>query len=60
MKLLVCFTVLLFGLILFWRDDPFVYNNENSLFVYHPDVKYALDHGIPVVALESTIVSHGK
>ena len=29
-------------------------------FVVHPDVQAALSKGEPVVALESTIISHGK
>ena len=31
----------------------------NSLLEIHPEVQAALDHGKPVVALESTIISHG-
>jgi hypothetical protein len=34
-------------------------HDETSL-VIHPDVRAALDGGRPVVALESTIVSHGE
>ena len=30
-----------------------------SHLIVHPDVRVALDAGLPVVALESTIISHG-
>jgi pseudouridine-5'-phosphate glycosidase len=33
--------------------------SDNRYLDIHPDVQYALDHGLPVVALESTIISHG-
>ena len=33
--------------------------NLNTPFVIKPEVKQALDQGKPVVALESTIITHG-
>jgi len=32
---------------------------SSSLFVVKPEVKSALEEGRPVVALESTIITHG-
>jgi pseudouridylate synthase len=33
--------------------------NTNNFIVISPEVKHALDNNLPVVALESTIISHG-
>ena len=33
--------------------------NTNNFIVISPEVQHALEHNIPVVALESTIISHG-
>ena len=33
--------------------------NTNNFIVISPEVQYALDNNLPVVALESTIISHG-
>jgi pseudouridine-5'-phosphate glycosidase len=32
---------------------------KNNYLVIHPEVQHALDHNLPIVALESTIISHG-
>lgn len=32
---------------------------KNDFLVIHPEVQHALDNNLPVVALESTIISHG-
>jgi pseudouridine-5'-phosphate glycosidase len=33
--------------------------NTNNFIIISPEVQHALEHNIPVVALESTIISHG-
>ena len=33
--------------------------NTNNFIVVSPEVQHALDNNLPVVALESTIISHG-
>ena len=32
---------------------------KNNFIIIHPEVQYALDNNLPIVALESTIISHG-
>lgn len=32
---------------------------KNNFIVIHPEVQHALDNNLPIVALESTIISHG-
>jgi pseudouridine-5'-phosphate glycosidase len=32
---------------------------SNPYFIFHPDVGYALENGLPVVALESAVITHG-
>jgi hypothetical protein len=42
-------------------DHIMEYTQAPSLpLVIHPEVQVALQHGQPVVALESTIISHGR
>ena len=33
--------------------------SKNDFLIIHPEVQHALDNNLPVVALESTIISHG-
>ncbi|WP_338408674.1 pseudouridine-5'-phosphate glycosidase [uncultured Flavobacterium sp.] len=33
--------------------------SQNDFIIIHPEVQYALDNNLPIVALESTIISHG-
>ena len=33
--------------------------SKNDFLVIHPEVQKALENNLPVVALESTIISHG-
>ncbi|MCK5732304.1 MAG: pseudouridine-5'-phosphate glycosidase, partial [Tenericutes bacterium] len=34
-------------------------NNSNKYLSYSSEVKHALENNLPIVALESTIISHG-
>lgn len=33
--------------------------SKNDFIIIHPEVQYALENNLPIVALESTIISHG-
>ena len=33
--------------------------SKNNFIIIHPEVQYALENNLPIVALESTIISHG-
>lgn len=33
--------------------------NKNDFLIIHPEVQQALENNLPIVALESTIISHG-
>lgn len=42
------------------NESIIVQSDETFEFVFHPEVKNAIANGLPVVALESTIISHGN
>ena len=58
----VSFLLVLIAVVCYLRYESFnsVDVKLEDTFVYHPEVLYALQHGDPVVALESTIITHGS
>ena len=41
------------------RRDPIAHDAQNGRLILAPEVEHALEKGDPVIALESTIITHG-